>query len=77
MLSKVEIDILRHLWESGLIDEMNSRTIKRISQKIGINYFRVRTNIRHLLLLGMVKSGFKEKSSGTFFISEKGVEIIK
>lgn len=76
MVSKIEIDILQHLWNEGLTDQMNSRTLRRISEKIGINYFRVRTNMQHLKLLGMVENGYKEKSSMTYFINKKGVELI-
>jgi NADH/NAD ratio-sensing transcriptional regulator Rex len=76
LLSKVEIDILKHLSNEGLVDQMNSRTIKHISEKIGINYYRIRTNLNHLNLLGMVKKGFKEKSSNTFYISEIGQKNI-
>lgn len=76
MLSKIEIDILQHLWSEELVDQMNSRTIRRISEKIGINYFRVRTNLQHLLMLGYVNQGFRERSSNTFYINPQGVEII-
>ena len=76
MLSKIEIDILRHLRNEGLVDSMNSRTIRNISKKIEINYFRVRTNLNHLLLLGMVANGFKERQSNTFHITKQGVELI-
>lgn len=77
MLSKVEIDILTHMVESELFDQMNSRTIRRISKEIGLNYFRIRTNIQHLLLLGYIAKGFKERNSGTFYIKKEGIEIIK
>lgn len=76
MLSKVEIDILKHLWDEGLVDRMNSRTIKRISEKIGINYYRIRSNLIHLKLLGLIDRGFKERNSNTFYITEKGQKNI-
>lgn len=76
MLNKVEVEILKHLHESGLVDQINSRTIRNISKEIGINYFRTRNYVNHLKLLGLLESGFKELNSGTFFISKKGVEII-
>jgi len=76
MLSKIQIDILHHLLDSGLTDQMNSRSIRRISDKIGINYFRVRTNINYLLLLGLVANGWKERQSNCFHITKKGVELI-
>lgn len=77
MLSKVEIDILKHLWDQKLIDQMNSRTIRNIAKGINLNYYRVRTNLNHLLLLKMVRQGFKEKSSNTFFITKEGIDEIK
>jgi len=54
MLSKVEIDILVHLKSEGLIDEMNSRTIKNVSKSIDLNYFRTRNNLTTLVMRGMV-----------------------
>lgn len=76
MLSKVEIDILKHLWDENLIDPMNSRTIRNISKGIDLNYYRIRTNVNHLCDLGLIKKGFKERSSFTFFISEDGIEMV-
>jgi len=76
LLSKVEIDILKHLSDEGLVDQMNSRTTKRISEIIGINYYRVRSNLIHLKLLGLVDQGFKEKSSNTFYITKNGQKNI-
>lgn len=77
MLSKVEIDILKHLYQEKLIDPMNSRTIKRISQQIGLNYFRVRSNVNKLMLLKLIKMGYRERSSNTFYISQEGINEIK
>ena len=76
MLSKVEIDILIHLKNEGLVDAMNSRTIKNVSKSIDLNYFRTRNNLYHLQLLGMIELGFKEIRSNTYFITQKGVEMI-
>ncbi len=76
MLSKVEIDILTHLNENGLIDPMNSRTIKNISKDVGINYFRTRNQISHLCLLQLIALGYKEKNSNTYYLTEKGKKII-
>ena len=77
LLSKVEIDILKYLWVEKLIDQMNSRTIRNIAKGINLNYYRVRSNLNHLLLLKMVKQGFKEKSSNTFYITKEGINEIK
>lgn len=77
MLNKVEIDILQHLLDEGLIDQMNSRTIRRISDKIELNYFRIRTNINHLLLLGLINMGYKERQSKTFYINKNGINELK
>jgi len=71
LLSKVQIDILRHMVESELFDPMNSRTIRNISKGINLNYFRVRTNIQHLFLLGYIKKGYKEKSSETYYLDKE------
>jgi predicted transcriptional regulator len=76
LLSKVEIDILKHMVESELFDPMNSRSIRNISRGIGLNYYRTRTNILHLLLLNYIQKGFKERSSNTFYITNKGVEML-
>lgn len=76
MLNKVEIEILHHMKEAGLIDQFNSRTIRNISKGIEINYFRTRNYVNHLKLLGLLDSGFRELNSGTFFITSKGVEMI-
>jgi len=76
MLSKLEIDILNHLFINNLTDSMNSRTVKNISLEIGINNLRIRHNINHLLMLNMVKLGWKERNANTYFITQKGVEMI-
>jgi len=76
MLNKVEVEILQHMLENKLINEINSRTIRNISKGIEINYFRTRNYVNHLKLLGLLDSGFKELNSGTFYITKKGVEII-
>jgi len=57
--------------ESELFDPMNSRTIRNISKGINLNYFRVRTNIQHLFLLGYIKKGYKEKSSETYYLDKE------
>jgi len=72
MLSKVEIDILQHLKTEGLIDQMNSRTIQNISKGVGLNYFRVRNNVTHLYMLGLINMGFKERQSNSFYITAEG-----
>ena len=77
ILSKLEVDILNQMFESGLLDSMNSRTIQNIGKRLGINYYRTRTNIIHLLKLEYIQLGFRERGSNTYFISKKGVEIIK
>ena len=77
MLSKVEIDILMHLKNEGLLDTMNSRTIKNVSQSIDLNYFRTRNNLYHLQLLGMVGLGFKEIRSNTYYLTQKGIDEIE
>jgi len=77
MLSKVEIDILNHLYTSGLIDPMNSRTISNISKHIGLNHSRIRNNINHLHSLQMVNLGYKERQSNAYFISQKGIDEIE
>lgn len=77
MLNKVEIEILHHMVENNLIDQINSRTIRNIAKGIDINYNRTRNYVNHLKLLGMLESGFKELNSGTFYITKKGVDLIK
>jgi len=76
MLNKVEVEILQHMLQNKLTDQINSRTIRNISKGIEINYFRTRNYVNHLKLLGLLDSGFKELNSGTFYITKKGVEII-
>jgi len=76
MLSKLEIDILNHLFSENLTDSMNSRTVRNISLGIGINHLRVRNNLNHLLMLGMVKNGWKERNANSFHITQKGVDLI-
>jgi len=77
MLNKVEVEILQHMLQNKLTDQINSRTIRNISKGIEINYFRTRNYVNHLKLLGLLDSGFKELNSGTFYITNKGVEIIE
>jgi|GEM_PF-2144374 len=77
MLSKVEIDILMHLKSEGLVDAMNSRTIKNVSISIDLNLFRTRNNLYHLQLLGMVGLGFKEIRSNTYYLTQKGIDEIE
>jgi len=77
MLSKLEIDILNYLFSENLTDQMNSRTIRDVSLAININHLRVRHNLNHLLMLGMVKLGWKERNANSFYITNKGVEIIE
>ena len=77
MLSKLEIDILHHLFSENLTDPMNSRTVRNISLAIDINHLRVRHNLNHLLMLGMVKLGWKERNANSFYITSKGVEMIE
>ena len=66
MLNKVEVEILQHMLQNKLTDQINSRTIRNISKGIEINYFRTRNYVNHLKLLGLLDSGFKELNSGTF-----------
>jgi len=77
MLNKVEIDILKLLLKDGLIDPINSRTISNISKDVGLNNLRVRNNLMHLCNIGMVKNGYKERQSKTYYISELGINEIK
>ena len=77
MLNKVQIDILKQLYEDGLIDPINSRTINNISKRIGLNGLRVRNNLNSLYNFGMVKLGYKERQSKTYFISQEGINEIK
>jgi len=77
MLNKVEIDILKLLFRDGLVDSMNSRTIRNISKDTGLNNLRVRNNINHLCTLGFVKTGYKERQSKTYYISELGINEVK
>lgn len=77
MLNKVEIDILKHLLQAGLNNPMDSRTISNIAKNIGLNNLRVRNRIANLCNLGMVKTGYKERQSKTYFISEIGINEIK
>lgn len=77
MLSKVEIDILKNLYEDGLTNEMDSRSIKNIAKEIELNYRRTRDNVMKLLLKGYVKQGWKERQSNTFHITKEGIEILK
>ena len=77
MLNKVEVEILHHMLQNKLTDQINSRTIRNISKGIEINYFRTRNYVNHLKLLGLLNSGFKELNSGTFYITNKGVEMIE
>ena len=74
MLSKVEIDILKILSEHEMVDQMNSMTVSKISEKIKLNIPRVRANIKHLLSLNCIAMGFKDKSSYTYFITKIGQE---
>lgn len=76
MLSKVEIDILRHLHSDGLTNQMDSRTIKNISKGIDLNYRRTRDNVMRLLMKGYVELGYTERQSRTYFINRKGVEML-
>jgi len=77
MLSKLEVDILIQMKEDGILDSMNSRTIQNVAKRIGINYFRIRTNMNNLYKLGYILRGFRERSSNTYYLSNKGVEIIE
>jgi len=77
MLNKVEIDILRHLLENGLNNPMDSRTIKLISKGVGLNNLRVRNNITHLLMHEYVSKGYRERQSGTYYITKKGIDEIE
>jgi len=77
MLSKLEVDILIQMKNDGILDCMNSRSIKNISKKIDVNYYRVRLHIGNLYKLGYISMGFRERSSNTYFLTSKGVEIIE
>lgn len=76
MLSKVEIDILKHLNDSGLNNQMDSRTISNVSKGIDLNYRRTRDNVIKLLAKGYVKYGFKERQSNTIFITTEGIGVL-
>jgi len=77
MLSKLEVDILIQMKEDGILDSMNSRTIQNVAKRIGINYFRIRTNMNNLHKLGYILMGFRERSSNTYYLSKKGAEMIE
>lgn len=77
MLNKVAIDILRLLLKDGLVDPMNSRTVANISKKMGLNNLRVRNNLNRMCQLGLVKNGYKERQSKTYYISDIGINEIK
>lgn len=77
MLSKVEIQILKHLNDNQIDNQMKSQTIKKLSQIMNLNYFRVRNIVTNLTRLELLYIGFKEGNANTYYISEKGVEKIK
>jgi len=76
MLSKLEIDILQHLYSENLTDSMKSRTVRNIAIAININLLRARHNLNHLLSLEYVKLGWKERNANTFHITQKGIDLI-
>jgi len=77
MLSKVEILILKYLFDNQIDNQIKSQTIRTIAETTNLNPFRVRNNLNHLFSLQSVSLGFKEKNSNTFYISKKGIEIIE
>jgi predicted transcriptional regulator len=76
-LNKNEIELLQYLHQNFYNNQMNSRTIKSLSQSTNLNYFRLRTMINRLSLLELVSHGFKEGNSNTFYITIKGIEKIE
>jgi len=77
MLSKIEVDVLLYLFDNQYNNQMNSISIKKLSTLLNLNYFRLRNIIGHLNQLKLIFSGYKERNAFCYYISEKGIEIIK
>lgn len=77
--NKNDIKILRKLYADKKINKFKSYTIKQLTEalKNKVSEMKVRQTLNTFLEQELVELGFKSGRSNTYFITEKGIEVLK
>ena len=76
-LSRSEIIILQVLDKCKSTNFIKALTIRKVSEKTDFSYYTVRNILKSLCLAGYSSKGCKSKNADTYFITEKGKQILE
>ncbi|MDK2932799.1 MAG: hypothetical protein PWP27_609 [Clostridiales bacterium] len=76
-MNKNDIKILYALYKNQCTNEMKSFTIKKIQEETGLSNTKIRYTIRGLSMSGYLGEGFQSGNASTYYITLKGIGLLK
>lgn len=76
-MSKTDIKILYCLHKANCTNDMKSFTVKKIIEETELSNTKVRYTIRALLAGEYIGEGFNIGNASTYYITDKGKEVLR
>ena len=76
-LNKNDYRILDKIYDGGGRAVMCSLTLEKIAELSGLSIHKIRASIKLFIGLGFVNEGARDSRAKTYFLSDKGISIVK
>lgn len=76
MTSKNDVRILNQIMKGSKGNKLFAVSIKGIADKTELSIPKVRITVKSLLANGYIEEGFMQRSAKTYYITQKGKEIL-
>lgn len=76
-LTKNDYMIMNTLYDNGCLTKMCSFTLQKIADTTNLSIYKIRDAMRLFINLGLVDEGARDVRAKTYFLSDKGREIVE